>query len=45
MPVDAEWHVLTDGRVLTKYPSGGWERAMFSAEALAVDGGDWVEKQ
>lgn len=45
IPVNAEWWVLTDGRVLTKYPTGGWERAMFTAEALAADGGDWVEKQ
>lgn len=45
IPVDAEWHVLADGRVLTRYPSGGWATAMFTAEALATGGGDWVEKQ
>lgn len=45
VPVDAEWHVLADGRVLTHYPSGGWETSMFTVEALTAGGGDWVEKQ
>lgn len=45
VPVDAEWHVLADGRVLAHYPSGGWEVSMFGAEAVTAAGGDWVEKQ
>lgn len=45
VPVDAEWYVLTDGRVLTRYPSGGWAASMFTADALAIDGGDWLVKQ
>jgi hypothetical protein len=44
VPVDAEWWVLVDGRVLTRYPSGGWETSMFSDEALTAADGDWVEK-
>lgn len=45
VPVDAEWWVLADGRVLTRYPSGGWETSMHGAAALAAANGDWVEKQ
>jgi hypothetical protein len=46
VPVDAEWHVLTDGRVLTHYrASGGWEKSMFAASALAAVDGDWVAKE
>lgn len=44
VPIDAEWHVLTDGRILTRYrESGGWEASMFDAETLVS--GDWVKKQ
>lgn len=44
VPIDAEWHVLVDGRVLVRYPSGGWMTSMYDAAAITEDGG-WVPKQ
>lgn len=42
--IDAEWHVLADGRVLTRHrESGGWEPSLFDAATVTADGGDWVE--
>jgi hypothetical protein len=46
IPIDAEWHVLTDGRVLARFrESGGWERSVFDAAAITADGGGWEEKR
>jgi len=46
IPIDAEWFVLTDGRVLVRFrESGGWEVSMFGLAALTAAGADWVEQQ
>jgi hypothetical protein len=46
IPIDAEWHVLTDGRVLTRFrESGGWEKSMFDAEQIAAGDGPWIPKR
>ena len=36
VPIDAEWHVLVDGRVLVRYPSGGWMTSMYDAAATKI---------
>lgn len=44
IPIDAEWFVLADGRVLTRFrESGGWATSMVDVEALSVADGSWVE--
>lgn len=44
VPINAEWFVLADGRVLTRYRgSGGWGVSLLGVAALTVVGGDWVE--
>lgn len=46
IPIDAEWYLLTDGRVLTRFrESGGWEVSMFDAESITAASGPWVPKQ
>jgi hypothetical protein len=45
VPIDADWYVLTDGRVLVRHrATGGWEPSLFDAAAVTADGGDWVLK-
>jgi hypothetical protein len=44
VPIDAEWHVLTDGRVLVRHrQTGGWEASLIAAAVVTADDGDWAE--
>ena len=46
VPINADWYVLPDGRVLTRYrESGGWEQSLLDADTITANGGDWVPKQ
>lgn len=46
VPIDAEWYVLTDGRVLARFrESGGWELSMFDADSITDESGAWMAKQ
>lgn len=46
IPIDAEWFVLADGRVLARFrESGGWERSLVDADQITAADGPWMAKQ